>query len=521
MTDAGTGTDLVRWRAAVEEARSTTTQLDLLLSPTDAAACIRSLPGEQLYRIIRRVGLEDCTEIVGLSSGAQVQACLDFDAWDGDRLSVERLDPWLRSLLQAGMDTFVDRMRDLDDQLLSAIIRKSAHILVIDDPESFDPPDEEHVLTQDRRICIVFPESSERDLPVKVFLDGLMREDPDHCYNLLVFTGAALDAELEETAFRWRQGRLADLGFVDPIEALGIYTPPRPDQLAEARRAVPKDASATVLAPSLRGDERLKAALMHLSGETAQVVQQELAYVANTALSADRVPLWDEAAQETVLRRVRTGLALGLDALSTGGGAAGDAEVLARVPLALVFRTGYARVLDAAEPARRARRRGLLAASGGPVEAVDLPLLKRWVEALTDRHPHLPDGRLPRSAQDLEHMRAFAALVGDLVDFPAGGRPDEAGLCAWVLTQVVRSVLGLEGSGPLPVGAVVRAHGALFTDGHVSESQRSAVRAAFLAAGGRRPATIDALLAWAEEELGAVAPEAIEPRFCAPLVLGG
>jgi hypothetical protein len=518
MSEAGT--DLETWRAALEAARSSTALLDLLLSPTDAAARIQSLPGEQLYRLVRKIGLEDCTEIVALASGAQIQACLDFDVWEGDRLSLERLDPWLHGLLQTGLDNFLERMRDLDDQLLSAIIRSSAQIHIIDDPESFDPPDEEHVLTQDRRICIVFPASSERDLPVKVFLDALMREAPDHCYNLLVFTGAALDAEIEETALRWRQGRLADLGFVDPIEALGIYTPPRADQLAEARRAVPRESAATVLAPSLRGDERLSAALTALTGEIAGIVAQELAYVANTALSADRVALWDEAAQETVLRRVRTGLSLGLDALSAGGGARGDAEVLARVPLALVFRTGYARVLDAAEPARRARRRGLLVgAGGGPVDAIDLPLLKRWVEAMTARHPQLPEGRLPRSAADLERMRAFAAMVGDLVDFPSGGRPDDAGLCAWVLTQVVRARLGLEGPGPLPLESLRPAHEALFVAGKVTEEQRASLRSVFFAAGGRRVETVDALLAWVEDELGGVAPEAIEPRFCAPLVL--
>lgn len=515
------GTELEAWRASLEAARSSTALLDLLLSPTDAAARIHSLPGEQLYRIISKIGLGDCAEIVALATGAQVQACLDFDAWEGDRLAVARLDPWLHSLLLSGLETFVDRMRDLDDQLLSLIIRRSAQILIIDDPESFDPPDEEHVLTQDRRICILFPEAAERDLPVKVFLDALMREDPDHCYNLLVYTGAALDAELEETALRWRQGRLADLGFVDPIEAIGIYTPPRADQLSGARRAVPRESGTALLAPSLRGDERLGAALAGLSGETALVVAQELAYVANTALSADRVPLWDDAAQEVVLRRLRTGLALGLDALSPGGGASGDAEVLATVPLALVFRTGYARVLEAAEPARRARRRGLLAGPGGPVDALDLPILKRWVEAMTDRHPNLPEGRLPRSTAELDRMRAFSALVGDLVDFPAGGRPDEAGLCAWVLTQVLRARLELGGPGPLPVDALGRAHEALFTAGRVTDVDRERFRALFLAQGGRRTETIDALLAWAEDELGGLTPESIEPRFCAPLVLAG
>lgn len=512
--------ELVAWRAELESTRSSTELLDHLLSPADAPARIRTLPGEALYRLVRRIGLEDCTEIVALSSGQQVQAFIDFDAWQGDRLDIERLDPWLRALMVSGREVLVERLLDLDDQLLSWIVLSSAQIYVIDDPESFEAPDEEHVLTQDRRLCIVFPESAERDLPVKVFLDAFMREHPDHCYNFLVFTGAALNSELEENALRWRQGRLADLGFVEPIEALGLYTAPRPDQIRDARRAVPRGVEAPVLAQSLRSDERLNAGIATLDAQTRAVVLQELAYVCNTALSADRVPLWDEAAQEHVLRRVRAGLSLGLDALSEGATPRSDADVLADVPLALVFRAGYGRMLEAAEPARRARRRGLLSGPGGPVDAVDQPLLRSWVEALTDRHPHLPDDRIPRTTADLARMRAFAEVVADLVDFPAGGRSDDAGLCAWVLTQVVRGLLGLSDFGRVPAPRLAEAHALLFAQGGLSPAGREAARAQWLEQGGRRPQTIDFLLTWAAEELAAVDPTALEGRFCTALLLG-
>lgn len=513
-------TELAAWRAEVEAVRSSSELLDRLLSPADAPARLQALPGDALYRLVRRIGLEDATEIVAMASGTQVQAFLDFDAWQGDTLDLARLDPWLRALMAAGQEVLLGRLLDLDDQLLSRIVLTSARIFVVEDPESFEPPEEEHVLTQDRRLCIVFPESSERDLPVKVFLDAFMRENPEHCYNFLVFTGSALTSELEENAHRWRQGRLADLGFVDPIEALGLYTAPRPDQIAAARRAVPTGAETPVLAASVRGDERLAAALGRLDADLRAIVLQELAYVCNTALSADRVSLWDEPAQEHVLRRVRAGLGLGLDALSAGPSPRTDADILAEVPLAIVFRTGYGRMLEAAEPARRARRRGLLVGPGGPIDAVDQPLLRTWVEALTDRHPHLPGDRIPRTAADLAHMRGFAEVAAELVDFPAGGRPDDAGLGAWVLTQLLRAALGLVGAGPLAAGRLAEAHGLLFRDGAVSPEGRARMLDAWRAAGRTTPQTLDFLLTWAAEELAGVPVSQLEGRFCTALVLG-
>lgn len=512
--------DLRAWRAELDAERSSTGLLDRLLRPSDAPDLIPKLPADFLYRLVRRIGIEDCTELMALTSGEQVRTFLDLDAWNGDRMDVERLDPWLRSLMHAGLEVLVDRLLHLDDQLLSWIVLRTAQIVVVEDPDSFDPPDEEHVLTQDQRLCILFPESAERDLPVKVFLDALMREKPEHCYNLLVSTGSALPTELEETAYRWRQGRLADLGFVDPIEALGIYSAPRPDQIALARRAVPQGFAGPDLARSMRSDERLAAGLAALDPETQRLVQQELAYVCNTALSADRVPLWDEAAQELVLRRVRAGLALGLDALSAGATPRTDADVLADIPLALVFRTGYARMCDAAEPARRARRRGLLSAASGPIDAVDPPLLRQWTAALTDRHPHLPEARIPRTSADLARMRGFADVIGDLVDFPAGGRPESAGLCAWVFTQIVRGMRGIEGAGPLPVSHLQAVHGILFADGDVAPKGQETARSTWAQRGGKRSQTMDFLLAWSAEELAAVAPADLEGRYCTSLILG-
>ena len=40
---------------------------------------------------------------------------------------------------------------------------------------------------------------------------------------MLVGTRGELDTELEEQAYRWRSGRMADLGFADYYEALEVY----------------------------------------------------------------------------------------------------------------------------------------------------------------------------------------------------------------------------------------------------------------------------------------------------------
>ena len=505
-------TDLAAWRASLQTARSSSELVNLLISPADAERRVRSLPAPELYGLIRRIGLEDCTELLPMVSAEQFKSFVDLDVWQGDEPSMARMGPWLRALMQAGPEVLSRRLLDLDDELLNWTLRQAIEVHVVEDPESFDPPDVEHVLTQDRRLCILFPEPDEDDLPIKIALDWLMRSQPEFCYNLLIFAGAALDSTLVEQAYQWRMGRMADLGYVDPYEALVLYTAPRPDQLKAAQRGVPTHVDAPPLPARWSRDEgRLERAIAALEPEVRDAVHAELAYVSNMALSADRVELWDLDAQEAVLRRLRAGLLLGLAVLAQTEEA--EQQVLATVPLALIFRAGYGRALDAAGPARRLRRRGLLAAEWGPVEAIDVASLRTWAEALTGRHPTLVGGRFPERLEDCARMRAQAEVIADIVRFAQLGDTTPHRWVAIAATRLTCDLVGLDGKSALPASAMANAHRALFDAGQVTPAARATARSAWKRLGGERPEVADSVLDLLAEEMAAQSPDALEPRF--------
>ena len=76
--------------------------------------------------------------------------------------------------------------------------------------------------------------------------------------------------------------------------------------------------------------EHQKTSTAYFNLETRTVVLAELAYVANMALAADRIEPWDLDAYESVVRRLRAGLLLGLSILAQDAAAA--REVVATVP---------------------------------------------------------------------------------------------------------------------------------------------------------------------------------------------
>lgn len=495
-------TDLGAWRAELQHARSGRALLDALLSPHDAGRLVSRLPVEDLHLYVRQIGLADAPELLALASGEQVRGILDAEIWEGDRPTTERLDPWLGALMHAGPLVMYRRLLEVDDALLNWIVRRSVRVQTLDDPEDFDPPDVEHVVTPDGRLCVCFPESAERDMPVKLFLDMLMRDDPAFCINLLVFAEAALDSVLEEDAFRWRSGRMADRGYVDPVEALAIYAPPPPLNSEQTGASDQVRAASRFVAPVVDAEARLAAAFDVMDADDREPARASLAYASNMALSADRVELWDLEAQEAVLKRVRAGLVLGLDRLAgPGADARADAEVLGSTPMAVTFRVGYQRMQAAVAPLRKALSAGWLAGPAGRLDGLDLPRVRSFAEALAARHPALPNGAPPRDADGLARMATAATLLAELGRV-AAERPREIGIGAWLFTRFARDVAGLDAVGPLPADRADAVIDALFADGALRPEARSAAEAWWTRLGGTRADALAVLLDEAVRQLG-------------------
>lgn len=506
--DAAPMAQFEAWRTQLMQVRSGGALLDALIDSKDAPRLVPMLPIEDLHGYIRRIGLLDCTELLPMVSGDQLRGMLDVEIWDADQMDIDRLDPWLRALMASGQETLGRRMLDLDDEVLNWTVRRFARALVIEDPDSYDPPDLDHILTPDGRLCIIFPEGGERDLPIKLFLDWLMRGHPVFCVDLLIHSSAALDANLQEQAYRWRSGRMADRGYVDYYEALGIYTAPNVAAPVQGEGVASHHWMVEVTDP----DARLNAAIEALDAPTRERLAEHLGYTANTALSADRADLLDENAVRETMVRLRAGLVLGLDALAGSPAVpAVDAQVLATHGPTHVFRVGYARMLDAAKPLRLSKIRRLLRLDDDPVGALDSPTWRTWGEALLARHPHHPEGR-PLRASELPFAAAWANALATLATVAGAGRPAEVGLGAWLGTGIARAALGDQGFAPLTTEQVSDAHRALFEDGAIRPEARIAADAWWTAQEGDAT-TLALLLEGLREQIGAQSPDALDPRF--------
>jgi hypothetical protein len=107
-----------------------------LLKTPDLAKIVPQLPPEVLHRVIQTCGLEDCAEFVALATSEQLARILDLDIWRvrapgaDEEFDADRFGTWLAVLMQSGGEVAVEKLVDLDIELVVAGFAQ--HVAVFD-----------------------------------------------------------------------------------------------------------------------------------------------------------------------------------------------------------------------------------------------------------------------------------------------------------------------------------------------------------------------------------------------------
>ncbi len=469
--------------------------LDHLLERADAPRLVRATPVQPLFLFMRALGLADALDVLALCSTEQVQAFLDMDGWERDRLAPTRVLPWLLALGELGPSKLAAVAQGIDAELWTTLL--GPRIRVYDIYKNEEPPDQAEGVffdTPDRmfRVDILPSQPDEQDADdatsaagqataaqpagqasdpadqigqVQRLLDLLYRGDAELARAIVQSAGYDVGPETAETAYRFRSGRMADLGYIDYYDALKVYLlldpskPPPPSEmepLLAAVRASPPAAvhvlpgSDTVsgallrTVPGLGEDEStFSRAVAHLSDPERALLVQHLMVLGNRVLSADRVELGDVDALGQTLRRTVGYVSIGIEfrlranaksATEPGPAPAttepthteppGEeslsvdisraADVLRDVSLLYLFRVGYSLTV---QPRKLALL--LLSTSDGllsrPTTAPADPSRASTpseVQALADRIQILP----ARLSQPLQALLALRPLYCDVLD---------------------------------------------------------------------------------------------------------
>jgi Family of unknown function (DUF6178) len=502
---------LSRYRAQLGRGRKLR-RGDALLSGPDPERAIRALPGDELYYVIHEIGLRDSGDILALARPEQVQAALDFALWERDQIVPERLGEWLEAMSDAPYDRIGSWFAGLDVELVALMLRRTSRIYDLTQEEppeepvgsAFTTPDGFFLLdvhgglVSDDGTESGFHDDGTAARAMIRLMDGLYRSDMPLARRLIVGARAELDSELEETAYRWRQGRMADLGFHDYYEALEVYREldPATVRVGETEpgkaRVRPMDAPQRDEPPArvpivlvdrvAAGTTPFARAVQALtSPEEIADAHYALVTLTNRVLAADRVEPGDDPAVAASLERMSATLDIAVELLARGDDAVA-LDAVRTVPLVRLFRLGVSLVGKVRRLAQTLRRKGPYAATGRDLtEAPDAAVF----EAVMRGRPMFPgsldeppqSGERPfRSLADLARATAAIELeaaaqamllgLGVRPEDIAQGAPalegtvaDDAALDASTLARTVLVSRLLRGEREMPTGAARRAKG--------------------------------------------------------------
>jgi Family of unknown function (DUF6178) len=107
--------------------------LERLLNAPALARIVPHLQPAILHRVVESCGLEDCAELIALTTPAQLAGVLDLDLWrpgrtgDGE-FDADRFGVWLEVLMQSGAEVAAQKLAGLDIELVIAGIARHAAV---------------------------------------------------------------------------------------------------------------------------------------------------------------------------------------------------------------------------------------------------------------------------------------------------------------------------------------------------------------------------------------------------------
>lgn len=531
--------ELARHRADLAKATGKR-RLDLILDARRPQALVRALPADELYLVIREIGLADAVPLVSLASAEQFKVLLDLDAWRGGEFEPSRAMPWLLAARAGALEDpkaaarWARKIAALDPEVLFLTLRSALRVHELE-PNEPDPEitSDRWMRSPDGKFIVEFLRDGLDHLAVKGIVDDLYAEDPFKATRLLSAIRWELDSELSETALRWRTGRLADLGFPSLEEALSWFARP-PSAPPAAPPGLPARPPGFWIAAH-PGSGLLDRAAALLTDEDRAALEPQLVAAANAVVVADSVDPGDPDAVARALGAARALIDLGLEQRA-GADEARAAEALAAIPLKRLFQEGFGRVLALKWRAERLFRE---AGAGTRQEPVLDPPLGEALAALAAKRPRFHPGLeadrdqwgaqalaglpprpflssldLTRAASALDAAEGLLALGAKRGLLPKPGEP--AGLhrlgARW-LTALANERLGRPFSpAPIPIAELRAAAEALRSGGADHPS---------LAGAGEAGALLRVLAAHRLEELqAAVDAGANDPAAVAALICG-
>jgi hypothetical protein len=312
--------------------------LDYILDAPHPSAIVHSFSEEDLYFLVHDIGLEDSLPLLSLASNKQWEYMLDIEVWEKDRIKIRSVTKWLDLLLRADSNRFIKWFLGKKLEFIEFYLFKNIEVIIREhDQDSSDFG--KGFFTLDDTFYIRFadypfePFEAEsdgnsqkiRNKFLTNFIHRLAAYDFITYQNVLLESSSIIPAESEEEAYRLRNVRLAEKGFLPFDEAIGIYQMLRPQDIkrtGEKYILAGSDQNLHLPVPvytlgMIQGDNLFTDALQTIKTEDVLLqIQSEFAGLANQIIAADQKNIRNRDELRNVVKKACGYISIGLERLT-------------------------------------------------------------------------------------------------------------------------------------------------------------------------------------------------------------
>jgi len=347
--------------------------LNSILNSTQSTALVHSFSEEDFYFLIHNIGIEDSHPLLYLASDKQWGYIIDLEAWEKDRIELASITRWFDLLFNVDPNRFIKWSLDQNAEFMEFYLSKNIEVKIREHDQ--DPSElGDAFVTVDDMFYIRFldkptdVETDEnesyktdkklRDAFLLKYLKTLANNDYIAYQKVLLESIGVIPTESEEEAYRLRNVRLAEKGFLPYEKAIGIYQPMKiRDFKIQDNKFITQDPDQKLFFPVpiyhtglIEEENHFTIALKNIKSDVVlEQIQIEFAGLCNQIISADQKTIREKDELKIMVKKACGYLNIGLEKL-TENDDKGDmehfTELIQNYSLSSIFRMGFGLALE-------------------------------------------------------------------------------------------------------------------------------------------------------------------------------
>ena len=298
--------------------------LDYLLDQSDAQAQLQLIDSFDLYKALKKRGLEDCLDILPLISTEQMTTLFDLEAWSDDgELLLESSLEFLNILKMIEPAFLAQTFKSLDEEYQLGLLDGQVETVEREVYDKLSDVEQDKLtpLPGEDLFYRVKSEDPEVNEVMDALIEGMLSLDVAYAVSLLSHATYVPPLEQKSLAAQFRMSRLSEFGFVPYEESLQVFRPLSRRFLYTSIATFKSDTSIPVKNQSTSTfflDEVFSFIEIHADFHKVNSLRHDLLYFSNMLASACRVSPDNLHGLQAVLDRARGMISFSLEKTSNG-----------------------------------------------------------------------------------------------------------------------------------------------------------------------------------------------------------